>query len=108
MRFSPTGSTFTRGRKLPARVCACPLRKRLRGTKIYWAERSAIYNSVMPIFEYICKDCGKNFEAIVYGAKETVCPGCSGSHLEQQLPRFAVGAEKTPSFSSGSGPCGSW
>jgi putative FmdB family regulatory protein len=61
----------------------------------------------MPIFEYVCKDCGKNFEAIVYGSKEAVCPGCSGSRLEQQLSRFAVGAEKAASFSSGKGACGS-
>jgi putative FmdB family regulatory protein len=44
----------------------------------------------MPIFEYLCKSCGKRFEAIVYGAKKPKCPKCQGSKLEQQLSVFAV------------------
>ena len=55
----------------------------------------------MPIFEYICKGCGKKFEAIVYGAKQAECPECKGTSLEQQLSTFAAhGTDK----SSGSGP----
>ncbi|HZU22054.1 MAG TPA: zinc ribbon domain-containing protein [Terriglobales bacterium] len=69
----------------------------------------------MPIFEYLCKQCGKRFEAIVYGGKKPKCPKCQGGRLEQQLSVFAVaGGGKSGSsdfggdFASGeSGACGS-
>lgn len=44
----------------------------------------------MPIFEYICKDCGKQFEAVLIGDHQAECPGCKGQQLEQQLSTFAV------------------
>jgi putative FmdB family regulatory protein len=58
----------------------------------------------MPIFEYVCKGCGKQFEAIVLGSKEAECPQCSGRELEQQLSKFA--AHSHSSSGSGSMPCG--
>jgi putative FmdB family regulatory protein len=58
----------------------------------------------MPIFEYVCKACGKQFEAIVLGSKAAECPQCSGRDLEQQLSKFAAHSH---SGSSGSAmPCG--
>jgi putative FmdB family regulatory protein len=72
----------------------------------------------MPIFEYICKGCGKKFEAIVYGSKQSECPACKGTELEQQLSTFAAhGTDKSsgaapkmpcgmPSGSCGGGGCG--
>jgi len=61
----------------------------------------------MPIFEYICKDCNRQFEAVVQGSNSASCPGCSGSNLEQQLSRFAVGSGSAKSASPSMGPCGS-
>jgi putative FmdB family regulatory protein len=66
----------------------------------------------MPIFEYLCKQCGKRFEAIVYGGKRPACPSCQGRKLEQQLSVFAVagGSKSGSSDFSGDhtgGPCGS-
>jgi putative FmdB family regulatory protein len=65
----------------------------------------------MPIFEYICKDCGKKFEAIVYGSNQAECPSCHGKKLEQQLSVFAVSAsgssKSTPAMDSAPSPCGS-
>ena len=64
----------------------------------------------MPIFEYICKDCSKKFEAIVLGSKKAECPACHGAKLEQQLSVFAVAggeAKTAPSFDSAPSPCGS-
>lgn len=65
----------------------------------------------MPIFEYLCKQCGKRFEAIVYGGKQPACPECQGSSLEQQLSVFAVagGSKSSASMSDfgGGGACGS-
>ena len=45
----------------------------------------------MPIFEYTCKDCGKDFEAIVSGERKPHCPECESTKLEQQYSAFAVG-----------------
>jgi putative FmdB family regulatory protein len=62
----------------------------------------------MPIFEYVCKECEHQFEAIVLGAQTPKCPKCESRKLEQQLSRFAVGGEKSPAAaSSAGGPCGS-
>jgi putative FmdB family regulatory protein len=43
----------------------------------------------MPIYEYVCKDCDKKFEALVYGSAKAECPACHGKKLEQQLSVFA-------------------
>lgn len=44
----------------------------------------------MPIFEYICRDCEHEFEAIVLGSQAARCPKCESKKLDQQLSRFAV------------------
>jgi len=46
----------------------------------------------MPIFEYLCKDCGKQFEVLVRGSEKARCPKCKSASLEQQLSAFAVAA----------------
>jgi putative FmdB family regulatory protein len=67
----------------------------------------------MPIFEYICKECDHEFEALVLGKQKAECPKCHGKKLEPQLSVFAVsakggGSASAPSFSAGgSGSCGS-
>ena len=63
----------------------------------------------MPIFEYICKECGHHFEAVVMGSKRAECPSCQSGKLLQQLSTFAVGPSKTSSSSArpAPGPCGS-
>lgn len=63
----------------------------------------------MPIFEYLCTECGKKFEAIVYGSAKAECPACHGKKLEQQLSVFAVAApagKRTGSAASAPSPCG--
>jgi len=59
----------------------------------------------MPIFEYLCKDCGKQFEALLIGSQEAECPGCKGKKLEQQLSTFSVRANNA-SASRPATPCG--
>jgi putative FmdB family regulatory protein len=63
----------------------------------------------MPIFEYICKECHHEFEALVYGKEKAECPKCHAKKLEAQLSVFAVSAKSSsPSASaSPSGGCGS-
>jgi putative FmdB family regulatory protein len=62
----------------------------------------------MPIFEYVCKECDHEFEALVYGGEKAACPKCHSKKLAPQLSVFAVAA-KGPSSSraSGMGACGS-
>ena len=52
----------------------------------------------MPLFDYRCRACGREFEALVR-PQDTAppgCPACHGTDLERQLPTFAVSsAEKT-------------
>jgi putative FmdB family regulatory protein len=57
----------------------------------------------MPIFEYLCEDCGNKFEKLVRrpGAEQVLCPGCGQSHLDQQFSSFAAHSARD-SFTSGS------
>ncbi len=62
----------------------------------------------MPIFEYICKQCDHQFEALVYGLQKAECPKCHGSKLAPQLSVFAVSAKGTSAAPARStGACGS-
>ena len=69
----------------------------------------------MPIFEYVCKTCGKEFEKLVPSAQtKASCPECSGEQVVKKLSRFAAAVKESggcpskefcPSASSGCG-CG--
>ena len=61
----------------------------------------------MPIFEYICKECHHQFEALVYGKEKAECPKCQSKKLEPQLSVFAVSAKSSSTPSMSAGPCGS-
>lgn len=61
----------------------------------------------MPIFEYVCKECRHEFEALVYGKEKAACPKCHGQKLEPQLSVFAVAAKGASPSSRPAGPCGS-
>jgi putative FmdB family regulatory protein len=39
----------------------------------------------MPIFEYRCDDCGREFEAFVTRERTAACPACSGENLAKRL-----------------------
>ncbi|MBE0622907.1 MAG: zinc ribbon domain-containing protein [Burkholderiales bacterium] len=45
----------------------------------------------MPIFEYQCASCGKEFEVLVRNSSPApACPACSGSELRKKLSAFAA------------------
>ncbi|MCS7027080.1 MAG: zinc ribbon domain-containing protein [Bryobacteraceae bacterium] len=49
----------------------------------------------MPIFEYVCEDCGIKFEKLIRRtaeANDLHCPTCSSDRLTQQLSTFAAHA----------------
>jgi putative FmdB family regulatory protein len=60
----------------------------------------------MPIFEYVCKDCKKRFEALVYGAEQAHCPLCKGTSLDQQISVFSVGSTKPARSCAAAAGCG--
>ena len=61
----------------------------------------------MPIFEYACRDCGKQFEQLLRSDEKPECPDCNGHRLEKMLSAFAVSGETddTP-FPESCGSCG--
>jgi putative FmdB family regulatory protein len=38
----------------------------------------------MPIFDFRCRKCGHEFEALVMGSDQPVCPECGAKKLQKQ------------------------
>ncbi|HHY16669.1 MAG TPA: zinc ribbon domain-containing protein [Firmicutes bacterium] len=55
----------------------------------------------MPIFEYKCRSCGREFEFLVRGQEVPVCPKCGSKELTKLLSMFNSNIRK------GSGTTGS-
>lgn len=64
----------------------------------------------MPLFEYVCKKCGHQFETLVMGIASPSCPLCQSKKLEKQLSVFAVnsrsGNDKPREAVAPCGTCG--
>ena len=60
----------------------------------------------MPIFEYLCEDCGSKFEKLVRGSDGVACPSCGQKHLQQQFSTFAAHANGAPKEAMPSCPSG--
>lgn len=63
----------------------------------------------MPLFEYACRECAHEFEALVRGSETPACPACHATSLDRKLSRFAAhtnGAAKSAAAPA-MGPCGS-
>jgi len=53
----------------------------------------------MPIYEYLCQDCGTKFEKLVRrsaDASETQCPSCGQKRLQQEFSTFSAHANGAP------------
>lgn len=52
----------------------------------------------MPIFEYHCQDCAREFETFVTGDRKPACPSCQGANLSKLLsrPGMVGTAERSP------------
>jgi putative FmdB family regulatory protein len=61
----------------------------------------------MPIFEYLCKECGHPFEKIVprYDSKVD-CDKCQSENVEKQLSVFAVSGSSSSSSDVSEAGCG--
>ena len=49
----------------------------------------------MPIYEYACRSCAHEFEALVLKTTVPVCPECESVDLERLLSRPVVRSEST-------------
>ena len=48
----------------------------------------------MPLYEYLCEDCGNSFDTLVPFSKADQpqrCPKCGNQHSQRKLSTFAVG-----------------
>jgi putative FmdB family regulatory protein len=65
----------------------------------------------MPMYEYACQDCSREFETLVRSGTQPACPACKSTKLEKLLSVFATagagGAEAAARAPMPMGPCGS-
>jgi putative FmdB family regulatory protein len=60
----------------------------------------------MPIFEFTCAACGKEFEELVRSAEERVeCPKCGAAGASRKMSAFAFKSSGRFVAASGSGSC---
>ena len=59
----------------------------------------------MPLYDFACRACGKEFEVLVMGADVPACPYCQSTDLAKLMSTFAtrIGGGSGSSESSGSG-----
>jgi putative FmdB family regulatory protein len=48
----------------------------------------------VPLFDFRCKSCGREFEALVRSGETPRCPDCEAVDLEKQLTTFALSTEE--------------
>jgi putative FmdB family regulatory protein len=60
----------------------------------------------MPLYEYSCRGCNRQFEALVRGAETPECPACHGRDLERRLSVFAAHTAGAATKPVAAGPCG--
>ncbi len=62
----------------------------------------------MPIYEFRCRDCEKEFETLVLGQSDSVsCPQCRGSNVSRLMSACAFKSDKGFTPAKGSSGCSS-
>lgn len=62
----------------------------------------------MPIYEYRCRSCGRDFEELarsMENPQDLACPHCGGADVERQLSVFAARQSEVERLSCGSTRC---
>ena len=60
----------------------------------------------MPIYTYICKDCGERFDVLLgvtLEKKEVKCEKCNSKNIQRALSSFTVGGPNNKTGSQGPG-----
>jgi putative FmdB family regulatory protein len=62
----------------------------------------------MKLYDFLCNQCGKEFEDLVKDLSEARCPACQSDDVDRQLSTFAVGgtSRSEPMPPCGNGCCG--
>ncbi len=47
----------------------------------------------MPLYEYSCRQCGRQFEVLMRAGVTPACPACRAEDVEKIFSVFAVGAQ---------------
>jgi putative FmdB family regulatory protein len=63
----------------------------------------------MPIYEYACRACAHDFEALVFGSERAACPSCGTTDVEKRFSAFATHGAPRPGSADAlpPGSCGS-
>jgi putative FmdB family regulatory protein len=48
----------------------------------------------VPLYDFHCRACGRDFEALVRPPAAPACPSCQSADLERQLSTFAVSSSE--------------
>jgi len=59
----------------------------------------------MPIYEYVCRACGHEFECLVRDNEQPSCPACGRQELSRQFSAPATQTSATSEPSCASGQC---
>lgn len=63
----------------------------------------------MPIYEYHCDECKKDFECLVFGNETPSCPDCNGENVNRLMSACGFvsksGSGETVSSSAGASAC---
>jgi putative FmdB family regulatory protein len=49
----------------------------------------------MPIFEYVCNKCGKEFEKLMRSGLPVACPQSASNDVNKKISLFAVASDST-------------
>jgi putative FmdB family regulatory protein len=57
----------------------------------------------MPIYEYTCTECGKEFEKLVFGNASVKCPECESEEVKKKFSVFGMSGVEKPFAGNSSG-----
>jgi len=62
----------------------------------------------MPLYEYHCRECGREFEVLVRGSEQIECPHCHSAKLEKLLsvPAAPSSSDRSLPVAAPPGTCG--